>query len=76
MTLVNKVKGTFKNTNKDYLRLIILSMMNLVNYSHFKVVNLVKNKKYITIKLDESKSKVYGLERVNFLQHIKVVEGL
>ena len=31
--------------------------------------------KYITIKLDESKQKVYGLERVNFLQPIKVVEG-
>ena len=33
-----------------------------------------KEPKYITIKLDESKQKVYGLERVNFLQPIKVVE--
>ena len=31
--------------------------------------------KYITIKLDESKQKIYGLERVNFLQPIKIVEG-
>ena len=31
--------------------------------------------KYITIKLDETKQKVYGLERVNFQKHIYIVEG-
>jgi DNA primase len=31
--------------------------------------------KYITIKLDESKQKVYGLERVNYQKHIYIVEG-
>ena len=31
--------------------------------------------KYVTIKLDEDKDKIYGLERVNFAQHIYVVEG-
>ena len=31
--------------------------------------------KYITIKLDETKQKVYGLERVNYQKHIYIVEG-
>jgi len=31
--------------------------------------------KYITIKLDETKQKVYGLERVNFQKHVYIVEG-
>ena len=31
--------------------------------------------KYVTIKLDESKQKVFGLERINFAKHIYVVEG-
>jgi len=31
--------------------------------------------KYVTIKLDENKRKIYGLERVNLTQHINIVEG-
>ena len=31
--------------------------------------------KYVTIKLDESKQKVYGLERINYQKHINIVEG-
>ena len=31
--------------------------------------------KYVTIKLDENKQKVFGLERINFAKHIFVVEG-
>ena len=31
--------------------------------------------KYITIKLDENKQKIYGLERINYQQEIFVVEG-
>mgnify|MGYP001166741842 FL=1 len=31
--------------------------------------------KYVTIKLDESKQKVYGLERINYQKHIYIVEG-
>jgi DNA primase len=31
--------------------------------------------KYVTIKLDENKQKIYGLERVNFTKHIYVTEG-
>ena len=31
--------------------------------------------KYVTIKLDENKRKIYGLERVNMADNIKIVEG-
>ena len=31
--------------------------------------------KYVTIKLDENKRKIYGLERVNLASHINIVEG-
>jgi hypothetical protein len=31
--------------------------------------------KYLTIKIDESKQKIYGLERINFTKEIKIVEG-
>ena len=34
-----------------------------------------ENPKYITIKLDEDKQKIFGLERINYTQHIFVVEG-
>ena len=77
MTLVNKVKpGTFKNTDKDYPRLIIPFYDESGKLFAFQGRAFGKEQpKYITIKLDESKQKVYGLERVNFLQPIKVVEG-
>ena len=31
--------------------------------------------KYLTIKIDDSKQKIFGLERINFQQHIHIVEG-
>jgi len=31
--------------------------------------------KYVTVKLDENKKKVYGLDRLNFQEHIHIVEG-
>ena len=31
--------------------------------------------KYLTIKLDETKQKIYGLERINFQKQIYIVEG-
>jgi len=31
--------------------------------------------KYLTIKLDENKQKIYGLERVNFTKEVRIVEG-
>ena len=77
MTLVNKVKpGTFKDVTKDYPRLIIPFYDESGKLFAFQGRAFGKEQpKYITIKLDESKQKVYGLERVNFLQPIKVVEG-
>jgi len=77
MTLVNKVKpGTFKNTNKDYPRLIIPFYDESGRLFAFQGRAFGQEQpKYITIKLDESKQKVYGLERVNFLKPISIVEG-
>jgi len=77
MTLVNKVKpDTFKNTDKDYPRLIIPFFDESGKLFAFQGRAFGKEQpKYITIKLDESKQKVYGLERVNFLEPIKIVEG-
>ena len=77
MTLVNRVKpGTFKDVTKDYPRLIIPFYDESGKLFAFQGRAFGKEQpKYITIKLDESKQKVYGLERVNFLQPIKVVEG-
>ena len=31
--------------------------------------------KYLTVKLDENKQKIYGLERINFTKEVKIVEG-
>ena len=31
--------------------------------------------KYITLKLDESKQKIFGLDKINYQQHIHIVEG-
>ena len=77
MTLVNRVKpGTFKDVTKDYPRLIIPFYDESGKLFAFQGRAFGKEQpKYITIKLDEGKSKVYGLERVNFLQPIKIVEG-
>ena len=59
MTLVNKVKpGTFKNTNKDYPRLIIPFYDESGKLFAFQGRAFGKEQpKYITIKLDESKLK-------------------
>jgi len=77
MALVNKVKrGTFKNTDKDYPRLIIPFYDESGKLFAFQGRAFGKEQpKYITIKLDENKQKIYGLERVNFLTPIKIVEG-
>ena len=76
MTLVNKVKPNTYKVIKDHPRLIIPFFDTTGKLFAFQGRAFGKEQpKYITIKLDESKQKVYGLERVNFLQPIKVVEG-
>ena len=77
MTLVNKVKpNTYKNITKDYPRLVIPFYDELGELFAFQGRAFGKEEpRYMTIKLDEDRQKVYGLERVNFLEPIKVVEG-
>jgi hypothetical protein len=77
MSLVNKIKpNTFTNVNGEHPRLIIPfydTTGNLFAIQGRAFGN--EQPKYLTIKLDETKQKVYGLERVNFQKHIYITEG-
>ncbi len=77
MTLVNIIKpNTFKNITKDYPRLVIpfYDEQNEIFALQGRAFGN-EQPRYMTIKLDEDRQKVYGLERINFLEPIKVVEG-
>jgi len=76
MALVNKVKpNTFKIT-KDHPRLIIPFFDTTGKLFAFQGRAFGKEQpKYLTIKLDENKQKVYGLERVNFQKQVCITEG-
>ena len=77
MTFVNKVKpGTFPHTKGEHPRLII--PFYDVDEKAFAFQGRAfgnEQPKYLTIKTDENKQKVYGLERVNLQQQIHIVEG-
>ena len=75
--LVNKVKpNTFKDTKGEHPRLIIPFFDTMGNLFAFQGRAFGKeNPKYLTIKLDEDKQKIYGLERINFQKPIYIVEG-
>ena len=77
MSFVNKVKpGTFPHQKGEHPRLII--PFYDVNDKVFAFQGRAFGKeqpKYLTVKLDENKQKVFGLERVNLQQHIHIVEG-
>ena len=76
MTLVNKVKPDTYKVTKDQPRLIIPFFDTTGKLFAFQGRAFGKEQpKYITIKLDENKQKVYGLERINFTQKVKIVEG-
>jgi len=76
MTLVNKVKPNTYKVIKDHPRLIIPFYDTTGKIFAFQGRAFGNEQpKYLTIKLDESKQKVYGLERINFTQHIHIVEG-
>ena len=76
MTLVNKVKPNTYKVIKDHPRLIIPFYDTTGKIFAFQGRAFGNEQpKYLTIKLDESKQKVYGLERINFTQHINIVEG-
>jgi hypothetical protein len=77
MALVNKIKpNTFKNLKGEHPRLIIPFYDTTGNLFAIQGRAFGKEQpKYLTIKLDETKQKVYGLERVNFQKHIYITEG-
>jgi len=77
MSLVNKVKtNTFTNLKGEHPRLIIPFYDTTGNLFAFQGRAFGNEQpKYLTIKLDETKQKVYGLERVNFQKHIYITEG-
>ena len=77
MTFVNKVKpNTFSHVKGEHPRLIIPFYDSEEKIFAFQGRAFGKEQpKYLTIKLDESKQKVYGLERVNLQEPIYIVEG-
>ncbi len=76
MTLVNEVKPNTYKVYKDHPRLIIPFYDTTGEVFAFQGRAFGNEQpKYLTIKLNENKQKVYGLERVNFTQHIHIVEG-
>jgi hypothetical protein len=77
MSLINKIKpDTFNNFKGEHPRLIIPFYDTTGNLFAFQGRAFGKEQpKYLTIKLDETKQKVYGLERVNFQKHIYITEG-
>ena len=76
MTLVNKVKPNTYKITKDHPRLIIPFYDTNEKLFAFQGRAFGKEQpKYLTIKLDENKQKVYGLERVNFQKKVFIVEG-
>ena len=76
MTLVNKVKPNTYKVIKDHPRLIIPFYDTTEKIFAFQGRAFGKEQpKYLTIKLDENKQKVYGLDKVNFQQPIYITEG-
>ena len=76
MTLVNKVKPKTYKVIKDHPRLIIPFFDTTGKLFAFQGRAFGKEQpKYLTVKLDEKKQKIFGLERVNFTQEVKIVEG-
>jgi len=76
MTLVNKVKPNTYKVTKDHPRLIIPFFDTTGKLFAFQGRAFGNEQpKYLTIKLDEGKQKVYGLERINFQEQVYITEG-
>jgi len=77
MSFVNKVKpGTFPHQKGEHPRLII--PFYDINNKVFAFQGRAFGKeqpKYLTIKLQENKQKIFGLERVNLHKRLYIVEG-
>ena len=76
MTLVNEVKPNTYKITKDHPRLIIPFYDTTGKIFAFQGRAFGKEQpKYLTIKLDENKQKVYGLDKVSFQKPIYITEG-
>ena len=76
---VNKLRpGTFSSLNMKYEHPRLIIPFYDINEKIFGFQGRAFGKeqpKYLTIKLDEGKQKVYGLERINFQQEVFITEG-
>ena len=76
MALVNEVKPNTYKITKDHPRLIIPFYDTTGKVFAFQGRAFGKEQpKYLTIKLDENRQKVYGLDKVNFQKPIYITEG-
>lgn len=76
MALVNEVKPNTYKITKDHPRLIIPFYDTTGKIFAFQGRAFGKEQpKYLTIKLDENRQKVYGLDKVNFQKPIYITEG-
>ena len=78
-TYVNKVRpGTFDSLNKRYEHPRLIIPFYDVDNNVFAIQGRAFGKeqpKYLTLKLQENKQKIFGLERVNLHKRLYVVEG-
>ena len=66
----------FKDINIDYPRLVIPFFDKSGKMFAYQGRAFGKEQpRYITLKLEENKEKIYGLERIDFENHVYVVEG-
>ena len=76
---VNKIRpGTFESLNKHYEHPRLIIPFYDVDNQVFAIQGRAFGKeqpKYLTIKLNESKQKIFGLERVNLHKTLYIVEG-
>tara|TARA_B100001989_G_scaffold109686_1_gene76998 strand:+ start:397 stop:1368 length:972 start_codon:yes stop_codon:yes gene_type:complete len=72
----NKQKQTFDNIVRDECRIVIPLYDTNSELIGFQGRSLVPNSiKYITVMLNDSKPKIYGLEKINEEKPIYIVEG-
>ncbi len=76
-TWVNTQKPTFKDVKKDHPRIIIPFIDTNGEWFGFQGRSLNPDDKlrYITIMLDESKIKIFGLNKVDFNKTVYITEG-
>ena len=76
-TWVNKQKPSFEKVTRDHPRIIIPFVDRSGEWFGFqgRSLNPTDKLRYITIMLDESRTKVYGLNRINDSKTIYVTEG-